>query len=141
MLDGEGPCLGRDRGTSGSDRGIASEVTPGPKSDQRTGAAGAGSHRKRLPNRRVCETQAFEHAGALYRLSVGFYENGQPGELFLNGEHSNSAIDTIMSDAAIAISFALQYGADLAAVKSAMKRNSAGEPSSPIGAALDRITS
>src|SRR5437899_11565411 len=54
--------------------------------------------RERLPNRRACETQAFNHAGSLYRLTVGFYEDGRPGELFLNGEHRNSAIDTIMSD-------------------------------------------
>jgi hypothetical protein len=95
--------------------------------------------RLRLPNRRACETSLFEHAGALYRLTVGFYPNGCVGELFLNGEHSNSLLDTIMSDAAIAISFAVQHGADLAAIKLAMKRTSSGEPSSSIGAALDLI--
>jgi hypothetical protein len=95
--------------------------------------------RDRLPNRRACETQAFEHAGALYRLTVGFYEDGRPGELFLNGEHSNSAIDTIMSDAAIAISFALQFGADLETLKHAMKRTSQGIAASPIGHALELV--
>jgi hypothetical protein len=97
------------------------------------------SVRNRLPNRRACETSSFEHAGALYRLTIGFYPNGSVGELFLNGEHSNSLLDTIMSDAAIALSFAVQHGADLAAIKLAMKRDSRGEASSPIGAALDRV--
>jgi hypothetical protein len=121
-------------GTSIGDQGDCREVNSGQNQDQRTTTA-----RQRLPNRRACETQAFEHAGALYRLTVGFYEDGRPGELFLNGEHSNSLLDTIMSDAAIAISFAVQHGADLAAIKLAMKRTSSGEPSSPLGEALDRI--
>jgi hypothetical protein len=96
--------------------------------------------RKRLPSRRSCETQTFEHAGALYRLTAGFYPNGRVGELFLNGEHSNSLLDTIMSDAAIAISFALQHGADVAAIRSAMKRDSRGDSASPMGAALDLVS-
>ena len=59
---------------------------------------------------------------------------------FLDRRHLElGQIDAIVSDTAIAVSFALQHGADLAAIKAAMKRNSAGEPSSPIGAALDRI--
>ena len=73
-------------------------------------------------------------------MSIGRYPDGRPGELFIGAAHANSALDALASDAAIAVSFALQHGADLDLIRSAMKRNSAGEPSSPIGSALDRIT-
>jgi hypothetical protein len=96
--------------------------------------------RKRMPSRRSCETQTFGHAGADFTMTVGRYPDGRPGEIFINAGHANSALDALASDAAIAISFALQHGADIAAIRLAMKRNSRGEPSSPIGAALDRIT-
>jgi hypothetical protein len=95
--------------------------------------------RERMPNRGRNETFAFEHAGASFTMTARRYEDGRLGEIFINAAHANSALDALASDAAIAISFALQHGADLAAIRSAMKRNSQGEPSSPIGAALDRI--
>ncbi|MGY2906549.1 hypothetical protein [Bradyrhizobium sp. URHC0002] len=95
--------------------------------------------RQLLPNRRASGTFTIEHGGALFTVTAGYYRDGQLGELFINSRRASSAIDAIVSDAAIAISFALQFGADLTAIKAAMKRNSAGEPSSPIGAALDRI--
>ena len=95
--------------------------------------------RELMGNRRFSATSTVEHGGAAFTMTVGHYEDGRIGELFINAAHVNSAIDALVSDAAIAISFALQHGADLTAIRSAMKRNSQGEPSSPIGAALDRI--
>jgi hypothetical protein len=95
--------------------------------------------RKRLPNRRACETQTFEHNGADFTMTAGRYSDGRLGEIFMNAAHANSALDAIISDAAIAVSFALQHGADLESMRRAMKRNSAGHASSPIGAALDLI--
>jgi len=105
------------------------EATDSPESTQRT----------RLPNGRASETLAFEHGGAGFTMTAGHYRDGRLGEIFINSEHANSALDALASDAAIAVSFALQFGADLTAIKAAMKRNSAGEPTSPIVAALDRI--
>jgi hypothetical protein len=96
--------------------------------------------RRRLPNRRASETQSFDHAGTDITVTAGKYLEGAIGEIFISAGHANSAIDAIVSDAAIAVSFALQHGADLVAIKAAMKRDSQGKPSSPIGAALDRIT-
>ncbi|MGY4409119.1 hypothetical protein ACVWW4_000855 [Bradyrhizobium sp. LB7.1] len=96
--------------------------------------------RQLLPNRRESETLSFEHSGADFTMTAGRYRDGRLGEIFINAGHANSMLDALASDAAIAISFALQHGADLAALKAAMKRNSRGEPSSPIGAALDKVT-
>ena len=95
--------------------------------------------RNRLPNRRAAETTTLEHGGASFTMTVGRYDDGRPGELFVNAAHANSALDAIVSDAAIAVSFALQHGCKLDDISRAMKRNSAGTVSSPIGAALDRI--
>ena len=134
MLNGEDHCPGQDSGTSKGNQRDCSEVTPGPKSDQRTAPA-----RDSLPNRRAAETIGFEHFGADFTMTAGCYADGRIGEIFINAGHANSALDALASDAAIAISFALQHGADLAAIRSAMKRNSQGQPSSPIGAALDLI--
>lgn len=72
-------------------------------------------------------------------MTTGRYEDGRLGEVFINASHANSALDAIISDAAIAVSFALQNGCDPDDIRRAMKRNSAGEASSPIGAALDLI--
>jgi hypothetical protein len=96
--------------------------------------------RNRLPNRRACETIAFEHSGASFTMTVGRYADNRPGELFMNAAHANSALDAIISDAAIAVSFALQHGCKLADIRRAMKRDTRGGASSPIGTALDRIT-
>ncbi len=95
--------------------------------------------RVRLPNRRSCETIEFAHAGAQFMMTAGTYPDGRLGEIFVTAGLPNSALDALASDAAIAVSFALQHGADITAIRSAMKRNSQGEPSSPIGAALDLL--
>jgi hypothetical protein len=103
---------------------------------------GASAHkpaREYLPNRRANQIVALEHGGADFTVTAGFYVDGRIGEIFINAGLANSALDALASDAAIAISFALQFGADIAAIRSAMKRNSQGEPSSPIGAALDLL--
>jgi hypothetical protein len=95
--------------------------------------------RNRLPNRRLNETVGFEHNGSRYRLSIGFFPDGRPGEVFLNHDCGDSLLDVLASDAAISVSLALQFGCSLDAIKHALKRDSRGEPSSPIGAALDLI--
>jgi hypothetical protein len=95
--------------------------------------------RERLPNRRSNETLGFEHDGSRYRLSIGFFPDDRPGEIFLNHDRSDSLLDALASDAAILASLALQHGASLQDIRHALRRNSRGEPASPIGAALDRI--
>jgi hypothetical protein len=95
--------------------------------------------RDRLPNKRACETIAFERDGSHYQMTIGYYADGRPGEVFLNADRSNSLLDVLASDGAILASIALQFGAPLETIRHALKRNSSGEAASPIGAALDRI--
>src|SRR5260370_29477701 len=96
--------------------------------------------RDRLPNRRPAISTSFEHDNHGFALAAVFYLDGRPGEVFLNSAHANSLLDFLVADAAILASFALQFGASLDALRHAVKRDAAGKPQSPIGAALDRIT-
>jgi hypothetical protein len=95
--------------------------------------------RNRLPHRRPCETVAFERDGSRYRLTIGYFPDDRPGEIFLNHDCSDSLLDVLTSDAAILASLALQHGCSLETIAHALKRDGRGEASSPIGAAVDLI--
>ena len=84
------------------------------------------SERRRLPNRRLCESFTFELNGLRFTASVGRFADGRVGELFLNNHKSGNQSDTNARDAAILLSFALQHGADIAEIRKALCRNSAG---------------
>jgi hypothetical protein len=95
--------------------------------------------RERLPDRRRSETFSVEANGLAYTATVSWFRDGRVAELFLNNHKSNSAADVNARDAAIAVSFALQHGADLDSIRRALCRDSHGRPSGPLGAALDRL--
>src|SRR6516225_52056 len=92
-----------------------------------------------LPNRRLAETFELEVAGLRYTCSVGRFADGRLAEVFLSNHKSNSAADTAARDAAIAFSFAVQHGADPAAIRKAICRDSRGRASGPLGRALDLL--
>jgi hypothetical protein len=96
--------------------------------------------RDRPPNKRACETIAFERDGSQYQMTVGFYPDGRAGEIFLNHDHGDSLLDVLTSDAAILASLALQHGCTLETIAHALKRDARGVAASPIGAAVDQIT-
>jgi ribonucleoside-diphosphate reductase alpha chain len=95
--------------------------------------------RERLPNRRECELFDFESMGLHFTAGISRYEDGRIAELFLDNHKAGSAIGTLVRDSAIALSFALQHGADLVAVRLALCRDSQGRALGPLGAALDLI--
>jgi len=69
--------------------------------------------RVKLPDERRALTHKFsvsEHEGY---ITVGTYENGQPGEIFLTMAKEGSTISGLMDAFATAISIALQYGVPL----------------------------
>jgi hypothetical protein len=95
--------------------------------------------RKRLPNRRPAETFSLECAGLAYLCTVGRFDDGSIGEVFLSNHKAGSAADTNARDAAIVCSFALQYGARVEDIRKALCRDSAGVASGPLGTALDVV--
>jgi hypothetical protein len=66
--------------------------------------------RARLPDRRRNETREIAFDGRTYTLCAGFYDNGQPGEVFLDGHKTGSTMQAFIIDACIGISKQLQHG-------------------------------
>jgi hypothetical protein len=95
--------------------------------------------RRRLSNRRPCESFSFELNGLRFTTSIGRFPNGDIGELFLTNHKSGNQSDTNARDAAIILSFALQFGADPDEVRKALCRDGQGRALGPVGAALDKI--
>ena len=91
--------------------------------------------RNRLPDRRPAESFELEVEGIRYTATLGRFPDGTIGELFLSSHKTNSSADTAARDCGVALSIALQYGADLETIRRALCRDSQG----PLGAALDII--
>ena len=75
--------------------------------------AAAGISRRRLPDERQAITHKFSINGHEGFLTVGLYEDGQPGEVFLLMAKEGSTISGLMDSFAQAVSVALQYGVPL----------------------------
>ena len=69
--------------------------------------------RRKLPSVRKAITHKFSIAGHEGYITVGMYDDGQPGEIFLVMAKEGSAISGLMDSFATAISLALQYGVPL----------------------------
>jgi|SRR6516225_3152794 hypothetical protein len=67
--------------------------------------------RTRLPNRRGSTNFELEVGGLRYTCTFSRFPDNSIAELFLNNCKSNSTADVNARDAAIALSFAVQYGA------------------------------
>ena len=66
--------------------------------------------RRRLPETRASITHRFNVAGHEGYLTVGLYEDGMPGELFITMAKEGSTIGGLMDSLGTAVSVALQYG-------------------------------
>jgi ribonucleoside-diphosphate reductase alpha chain len=69
--------------------------------------------RHKLPDERRSITHKFDISGHEGYITVGLYEDGQPGELFLTMAKEGSTISGFADAFAQAISYALQYGVPL----------------------------
>ncbi|MEK7782738.1 MAG: vitamin B12-dependent ribonucleotide reductase, partial [Candidatus Binatota bacterium] len=69
--------------------------------------------RRKLPDERRSITHKFDIAGHEGYITVGMYEDGQPGEIFITMSKEGSTISGVMDSFATAISMALQYGVPL----------------------------
>src|SRR5437588_4333755 len=72
--------------------------------------------RKRLPAERQAVTHKFEISGHEGYITVGLYQDGTPGEIFLKMAKEGSTVSGLMDSFATAISLALQYGVPLLAL-------------------------
>jgi ribonucleoside-diphosphate reductase alpha chain len=69
--------------------------------------------RRRLPDERQAVTHKFSIAGHDGYITVGMYEDGSPGEVFIVMAKEGSIVSGLMDGFATAISLALQYGVPL----------------------------
>jgi len=70
-------------------------------------------HRRKLPDERRAITHKFSIAGHEGYITVGMYEDGKPGEIFLVMAKEGSTISGLMDAFATSISMSLQYGVPL----------------------------
>jgi ribonucleoside-diphosphate reductase alpha chain len=93
-----------------------------------------GAIRERLPRRRASRTCAFRVADCEGYVTVGEYEDGRPGEVFIKVSKQGSTLAGIMDAFSISISLGLQHGVPLATYiekYSAMKFEPAGLTDDP----------
>ena len=100
-------------------------LSTGKKKDADSQTAGAAAssdlgltgepkaYRRRLPAERAAVTHKFQVAGHEGYITVGLYEDGQPGELFLKMAKEGSTISGLMDTIATMTSVSLQYGVPL----------------------------
>ena len=69
--------------------------------------------RIKMPIERQSVTHKFEVGSHEGYITVGLYENGQPGEIFITMSKMGSTISGLMDSFALSISIALQYGVPL----------------------------
>ncbi len=71
--------------------------------------------RRRLPRHRASRTMEFRVADCKGFVTVGEYEDGRPGEIFVRVSKQGSTLAGIMDAFAVAVSHGLQYGVPLRA--------------------------
>ena len=78
-------------------------------------AASVAPQREKLPRSRASRTFEFRVADCKGFATVGEYDDGRPGELFIRVSKQGSTLSGIMDAFAIAVSHGLQYGVPLSA--------------------------
>lgn len=88
--------------------------------------------RRRLPDERQAITHKFRVGEQEGYMTVGLFEDGTPGEIFVNVSKQGSTVSGLMDTVAMLTSYALQYGVPVSELAGKMK-NTRFEPSGPTG--------
>jgi len=83
------------------------------KEDAKDAVPAGRPSRRRLPDERHAITHKFSIAGHEGYITVGMYEDGSPGEIFVTMAKQGSVVSGLMDSFATAISLTLQYGVPL----------------------------
>jgi hypothetical protein len=99
------------------------------------------AERELLPMRRRSETFNMTFGGQLtmFAVTVGYYNDGRVGEVFIDGAKSGTEMIAITRDGAVLLSLGLQYGVPLETMQHAVTRNADSTAATIIGAVIDRI--
>ena len=75
-----------------------------------------------------------------FTVTVGFYADGTPGEVFIDSRKTGGDVEAVARDAAVLLSLGLQHGVPIEAIRHAVTRNGASSaPASIIGAVIDAV--
>jgi len=88
----------------------------------------AHAQRRRLPSERRSITHKFAIGGHEGYITVGMYDDGTPGEIFIKMAKEGSTLSGFMDGFALSVSIGLQYGVPLKALVDKLS-NSRFEPS------------
>jgi hypothetical protein len=75
----------------------------------------------------------------VFAVTIGFYPEGDPGEVFISGAKVGSGLDAEIRGSAVLISLGLQYGVPLGVMQGAMPREQSGAPSGIAGKVVDML--
>jgi ribonucleoside-diphosphate reductase alpha chain len=81
--------------------------------DQINNSSATRPERRRLPDERRAITHHFSVGGQEGYVTVGLYEDGEPGEVFIKMAKEGSTVSGLMDSFATVVSLALQYGVPL----------------------------
>lgn len=97
--------------------------------------------RRLLPAKRRCETFTLPFGGLSrnHSVTIGYYEDDMPGEVFITGGKSGEMVEAIARDSAILLSFCLQHGVPLDAIRHAITRDAQNTPLSIVGVVVDKL--
>jgi ribonucleoside-diphosphate reductase alpha chain len=119
-----GALMGGDVAPPGSaaeakDRAVAARIAELEaallhEQERKTESVVVGAIRERLPRRRNSKTFAFRVADCEGYVTVGEYEDGRPGEVFINVSKQGSTLAGIMDAFSISLSLGLQHQVPLA---------------------------
>jgi hypothetical protein len=98
------------------------------------------STRRILPQRRSAETFQLRFWNQPVSVTVGYYEDGTPGEIFVDAGKTGQDVQSTARDAAVVLSLALQHGATVATIQHAVTRSGNGEAASILGAIIDQLS-
>ena len=101
---------------------------------------GAAMIRRTLPQRRSCETFTVVHWNQPFTVTVGFFDDGTLGEVFVDSRKTGGDVEAIARDAAVLASLALQHGVGIEIIRHAVTRCGDGSPASILGAVVDCIS-
>jgi hypothetical protein len=96
--------------------------------------------RRILPQRRAAETFDLRFWNQPFTVTVGFYADGTPGEVFIDGGKTGQDIQSTARDAAVVLSLTLQHGITIETIRRAVTRNPSGSAASILGAVVDALS-
>ena len=95
--------------------------------------------RRILPQRHMSLTFDLVFKNQLVGITAGYFSTGEIGDIFLATGKGGSDLASLVSDAAITVSLALQHGLKIETIRHAVLLDSRGEPLSLVGAVIDEL--